>query len=374
VARVLIRLYGNCVNPRHACEQFTFCEQFKAALETQEPLESCACFSGDCAARGTRTVICPSGFWGFRHALGLPVSIGGAPDVPTEIGYGEAPSVTLGVATDLTDQEAHTQAIRALLAGSEIAYADSFEQLLAALKQGRADVVYLYCHGGLDRGVWPYVRVGPEGKPVLTADILFSERVRWDSPRPLVFINGCRTAAVEPEKVVELVGALVGTAHAAGVIGTEITVFEPMATVFGLEYLRRFLDGSPVGEAIRGARLALLGAGNPLGLVYVPFALGSCGWVAFSSQLTDRSAPVQACWPRGAPRFAAARLSTRRSRRLVRACRAPHLRGARSCSDHATGGLLPLSRRGGEWVSDLPLARSMPIPKKRRDPSHPTGA
>jgi hypothetical protein len=81
--------------------------------------------------------------------------------------------------------------------------------------------------------------------------------------------------AVEPEKVVELVGALGGTAHAAGVIGTEITAFEPMATVFGLEYMKRFLHGSRVGEAIRGVRLALLAAGNPLGLVYVPFALGT---------------------------------------------------------------------------------------------------
>jgi hypothetical protein len=117
------------------------------------------------------------------------------------------------------------------------------------------------------------VRASPKDEPVLTADILFSERIGWESPRPLVFINGCRTVAVEPQKVVEFVGALVGNAHAAGVIGAEITVFEPMATVFAVEYLRRFLRGTPVGEPTRAARLALLEQGNPLGLVYVPFAL-----------------------------------------------------------------------------------------------------
>jgi len=110
---------------------------------------------------------------------------------------------------------------------------------------------------------------------VLTADVLFSERVRWIRRRPLVFINGCHTTAVEPEKVVEFVSSLVGSAQAAGVIGTEITFFEPLATVFGLEYLQRFIGDATVGDAVRGARLALLKSGNPLGLVYVPFALAS---------------------------------------------------------------------------------------------------
>jgi hypothetical protein len=108
--------------------------------------------------------------------------------------------------------------------------------------------------------------------PVLTADVLFSERIHWTSPRPLVVINGCHTVAVEPEKVVEFVTALVGSAQASGVIGTEVTVFEPLATVFGLECLQRFFAGASIGDSVRDARLALLKQGNPLGLVYVPFA------------------------------------------------------------------------------------------------------
>ena len=38
---------------------------------------------------------------------------------------------------------------------------------------------------------------------------------------------------------------------------------------------QRFLSGVPIGEAVRGTRLALLKAGNPLGLVYIPFVMAS---------------------------------------------------------------------------------------------------
>jgi hypothetical protein len=257
-------------------EQYTVCKQFTDALDAGKGLDGCPCFHGDCPARGEATVVCPSGFWGFRHDLGVPLTLAGAPDVPPTIGYAHEPSLTLAVSTDpaFVERAAHADKIKALV-GDAISYADSFQELLDALRSANSDVVYFYCHGGVDRDTWPYLQVGPLNDPVLTADVLFSERIRWTSPRPLVFINGCHTVAVEPEKVVEFAGALVGNVHAAGVIGTEITVFEPLATAFGLEYLRRFLAGGTVGESIRGARLGLLAQGNPLGLVYVPFALAT---------------------------------------------------------------------------------------------------
>jgi hypothetical protein len=48
-----------------------------------------------------------------------------------------------------------------------------------------------------------------------------------------------------------------------------------LATAFAEECLRRFLDGAPIGEAVRDARLALLAQGNPLGLAYIPFVIAS---------------------------------------------------------------------------------------------------
>jgi hypothetical protein len=262
---------------RPSLDDYSLCEQFVDALDADSPLDELACFRGDCPARGEGAVVCPSGFWGYRHSLGLPVSVADAPDVPTEITYVNAPRLTLAVSTDpaFVERTNHEIAIRTLIEASSLDYIDSYQALLPTLKAGLADVIYFYCHGGLDRDSWPYVQVGPLSDPVLTADVLVTHDVRWIKPRPLVFINGCHTTAVEPEKVVEFVSALVGSAQAAGVIGTEITIFEPLATAFGLEYLQRFVTGASVGDAVRGARLALLKSGNPLGLVYVPFSLAS---------------------------------------------------------------------------------------------------
>ena len=32
------------------------------------------CFLGDCPSYADDTVVCPGGFWGFRHGIGLPQS------------------------------------------------------------------------------------------------------------------------------------------------------------------------------------------------------------------------------------------------------------------------------------------------------------
>jgi hypothetical protein len=48
-----------------------------------------------------------------------------------------------------------------------------------------------------------------------------------------------------------------------------------LASAFAEECLKRFFAGDPIGDAVRGARLALLKQGNPLGLAYVPFVLPS---------------------------------------------------------------------------------------------------
>jgi hypothetical protein len=145
---------------------------------------------------------------------------------------------------------------------------------LTLLKDGRTHVVYLYCHGGLEQDV-PFVKVGALSERPITSVTLLNQRIRWTEPRPLVFLNGCRTTGLEPEQALEFVSTLVRRAQAAGVVGTEITVFEPLARAFAEDCLRRFLAGTPLGWAVREARLTLLKAGNPLGLVYLPYALPS---------------------------------------------------------------------------------------------------
>jgi hypothetical protein len=258
-------------------DAYALCPAFLESLDGDAPLEETACFDGDCPSRGEPYTVCPSGFWGFRHYLGLPVSIRGAPDAATEIAYDPAPTLLVAVSTDedLVLRTVHEEALRRLLDGDgSWRYADSQAETLRLLKEGQPHLVYFYCHGGFESGV-SYLQVGPFGDEPITSDLLFSERIRWESPRPLVFINGCRTTALEPEHALELVSVFVRRAGAAGVIGTEITIFEPLARAFAEDCLRRFLAGTPLGEAVRSTRLALLKEGNPLGLAYIPFSLAS---------------------------------------------------------------------------------------------------
>ena len=53
------------------------------------------------------------------------------------------------------------------------------------------------------------------------------------------------------------------------------------AVKFAEECFKRFIgapphkEPMPIGKAVRGARLELLRQGNPLGLVYIPYAVAS---------------------------------------------------------------------------------------------------
>jgi hypothetical protein len=125
----------------------------------------------------------------------------------------------------------------------------------------------------------PYLQIGD--KDELDPNNWGFEGIEWTGPNPLVFINGCHTVSLNPEVTLDFVSSFVQTSGAAGVIGTEITIFEPLAVRFAEECFKRFIgapphkEKMPIGKAVRGARLALLRDGNPLGLVYIPYAMAS---------------------------------------------------------------------------------------------------
>ena len=256
---------------------YTLCPDFLAAVTNPTPLEEVPCFKSSCphaTREDNETLICPSGFWGYRHAIGMPLSVATAPDAPSVIAAPGGPQVAVGVSTDanFVMRADHERALQGLRAGLDWNYADTRQTTLELLKTTRSHVIYFYCHGGIANDV-PYIQVGPVTERGITRDTLRYKKIRWNEPRPLVFINGCHTTALEPEEALEFVSALVENTGASGVIGTEITIFEPLATQFAKHCLDRFLDGAPVGAAVRSARLALLKDGNPLGLVYLPFAM-----------------------------------------------------------------------------------------------------
>lgn len=266
---------------------YKICPGFLQALDDDAPLEKSDCFQGRCKSRnslGEDRVICPSGFWGFRHELGMPLSLTSSLDAPATITFEKEPQMVAGVSTDpaFTLWTGHEQILRQLRQNLDWTCAANRADLFALLKKSKPHVVYFYCHGGITRGV-PYIQVGPPTDYVITRDNFRNESFNWDESWPLVFINGCRTADLDPSKALELVSACIQSS-ASGVVGTEITLFEPLACAFAEEFMRRFLVGVSVGEAIRGARLALLKQNNPLGLVYIPYALASLKLVGTNLQ------------------------------------------------------------------------------------------
>ena len=136
------------------------------------------------------------------------------------------------------------------------------------------DLLYLYCHAGYD-GSDPVIRVKDATDAV--EGLLKSADVSGDRFRtqPLVFINGCRTAGFSPKALSPFITTLVTDRNASGLVGTEIDVWEQLASEVGREFIRKLCNepGMTVGRALRETRLALLAKGNPLGLAYTLYAL-----------------------------------------------------------------------------------------------------
>ena len=257
---------------------YSLCESFVQSLDDNTLLEETACFQGNCPSRGDRKIVCPSGFWGYRHRLGLPLDVANAPDAPTTIPLNGNLEITVAVSTDpnFKLRKGHEDALKQLDANLVWNYADSRDEALGAMEATSPHVMYFYCHGGLD-GTIPFIHVGnPREDRGITPDNLGAYDIYWEEKRPLVFINGCHTTALEPDSAIDLVTEFIRESAAAGVIGTEITLFEPIAVTFGEECLQRFLvERQTIGESVRGARLQMLHERNPLGLVYIPYVMAN---------------------------------------------------------------------------------------------------
>lgn len=252
------------------------CDAFLKAVRAQQDLANSPCFQGECPHLNEMDVVCPGGFWGYRHEVGLPVSIEQASigDAETDIQFNDPASMVVIVSMDqmFKERETHESDLETLRTPLGFTLCETRGAALTALQQQQAQLVYFYCHGGLTADNTPFLSIG--NNEALTPDNLRAYRIRWKAPRPLVFMNGCMTAALEPEKAIDFVSAFVNQAGASGVIGTEITVFEPLATAFAVALLKGFIgECKSIGESVKLARLALLKQFNPLGLVYIPFAL-----------------------------------------------------------------------------------------------------
>ncbi|MFC8190870.1 hypothetical protein ACFUMH_04300 [Cellulomonas sp. NPDC057328] len=226
--------------------------------------------------------LCPFGFWGIRHQIEEPASVlsGTLPTViPMPAGPRLATVRSLNLETGLSAQ--HLEDLQSALGGTfSLLDCDSRDDLLDALR-APLPLVYFYSHGRVgvveDTSLTvPYLELGQHER-FSPGDLdAWAQGERWqpqtwrDVP-PLIFLNGCNTAELTPERLVSFVEDFAGM-YASGVIGTEISVHQHVAG----EIARRFLSyliqpGATVGGSLRKARLDMLAKGNLAGLAYTAF-------------------------------------------------------------------------------------------------------
>lgn len=259
------------------------CPEFLELLEAGVSADDLArqpCITDGCPHRKETNVVCPSGFWGFRHIIEQPLSTveatgsttvlaGDAPDTIT-IEDGRLVELLNGYSKSLSHAEEHRLELEALPLVRTAAEFDLL-QIGHALQRADLDVVYFYCHGGNRRGK-AWLGVGTLPPEELYASNLKAWDVRWLDRHPLVFINGCDTIGMRPDDLLTFNEILVWS-KAAGVVGSEITIPETLGRAVGRQFLQQFMAGRPIGDAVRRLRLELLAGFNPLGLAYTPYSL-----------------------------------------------------------------------------------------------------
>ena len=225
-------------------------------------------------------VICPYGFWGFRHLIEEPASRPGR-NLPLEITVDPPPAeLVVGRSLNLQPKSAsrHLDALHTLTMLHSID-CETLDSIKEALALPALQILYLYTHG-LRRPILgvaksPAVEIG-KGELLYSQDLSawfvgWSDD-HWAEVSPLVFINGCHTAELEIDALVSFVDAftLLG---AAGVVGTEVTIHQQVANEIAERFFRHLQDddGHAVGQALRRTRLDLLAKGNLMGLAYTPF-------------------------------------------------------------------------------------------------------
>jgi hypothetical protein len=227
--------------------------------------------------------LCPFGFWGFRHIIEVPPSMSDRA-LPQKILIANTPpQIIVALSLDLDKQmtDAHLETIKEQLAQTLIVQKNSRATIHEALNKPQLEIVYFYCHGGRitlpdNQGSIPYLKVG-KNESISPSDITAWDDdwtkilpKHWESTSPLVFINGCHTAELTPEALVNFVDAFAGV-DAAGVIGTEVLVHQQLANEMALEFLKRFVRHKSVGRSMSEMRMHFLRKGNLFGLAYTPY-------------------------------------------------------------------------------------------------------
>jgi hypothetical protein len=227
--------------------------------------------------------LCPFGFWGYRYRIEqLPSTRSSLPEIQVGAGSFQVVSAQTQEVRRPEDLEAHIRELRAALQ-ARFPQADVVEgkdrATIKDLLPQDTPIVYFYCHGERPLPGSPDTYLGVGKDEAITAldfrnwvhDWLWEGKVVWDRLRPLVFVNACHSVEIDPDTLVSYLDAFVGTAAAAGVIGTEVKVNQALGMEVALQFFRRFFQGVGVDQALHEIRLDFLAEGNLLGLVYTPY-------------------------------------------------------------------------------------------------------
>jgi hypothetical protein len=230
--------------------------------------------------RGASNLVCPYGFWGFRYAIEQPASTGNR-SAPLTVGVSPPSSLIVAESLQLDGKETdrHLGELQRLLPAFAQQRATSRDQVGEDLADPGLELAYFYCHGkegGSNQT--PFLEVGKDDE-IPPEQIVAWHRTtwgetpgHWSTTKPLVFLNGCHTAELTPQSPVNFVDSF-SQVGASGVVGTEITLDQAMASEFAEVFFGHF-GGDPglgVGEALRRTRLHFLAKGNVLGLAYVAY-------------------------------------------------------------------------------------------------------
>ena len=229
-------------------------------------------------------VLCPFGFWGLRFEIEQLVS---TDEMPAPVRLSGGPHIAVALTKKIKDRDAlasHLDALRSTFktrASTVLIREATSKNDLRTLMEVDLPVAYFLCHGSRDPdnegtilGIGDRDEITPRDVAGWVQTRLRRDRVSiWSNPRPLIFINACESVAVTPRDLVTYAGTLIGTAHAAGVIGTEVRVDQKLAMEAAEVFFQRLLaDGATVGTALRDMRLAFLADRNLFGLLYTSYA------------------------------------------------------------------------------------------------------
>jgi len=241
--------------------------------------------TNDCPFKETHKIntVCPFGFWGFKHIIEQPPSVGkghSLQTLQTEISMSSDRKLemVMGYHNKLAWQD-HLDKLKRNLNNVEILTESSKASLLNTLAQPELEFIYLFCHGRREKlqgkNLWmPYLEIGNDERITTGMLNLWRDKLpdnHWNLTKPLVFINGCHTAELTPDALANFVDTFID-ANASGVVGTEVTIADTLASEIAELFFSYLLKkNATVGDAIRSIRFEFLSKGSVMGLAYTPY-------------------------------------------------------------------------------------------------------